>query len=101
MDLSTLPIAPIGATGVLALVVLFIVRGMLIPRSMHEDRMRDKDAQILFYQTAYEREAETNKVLTAQVSTLMEVARTADHVLSSLPIGNRQGGGGRDELASS
>ncbi len=101
MDLSTLPYAPIGATGILALVVLSIIRGFLIPRSVHEDRMRDKDAQILFYQTAYEREAETNKVLTAQVSTLMEVARTADHVLSSLPIGSRRSDGGRDELAPS
>lgn len=101
MDLSTLPLVPMGATTILALVVLLIVRGNLIPRSTHEDRMRDKDAQILYYQTALGQEIERNGEITRQMGMLMEVARTADHVLSSLPIAESQGDGSRDEMASS
>jgi hypothetical protein len=97
MEISTLPLVPMGATGILALVVLAIVRGALIPRRIYEDRMRDKDAQILYYQTALGREVDRNGELTKQVGVLMEVARTADHVLSSLPIGH--GDGSRDEMA--
>lgn len=101
MDVSTLPLVPMGATTILTLVVLWIIRGGLIPRVMHEDRMRDKDAQILYYQTALAREIERNGEVTRQMGMLMEVARTADHVLSSLPIAESQGDGSRDEMASS
>lgn len=101
MDLTTLPMVPLGATTILALVVLGIVRGALIPRRTYEDRMRDKDAQILYYQTALSRETERNGELTRQMGVLMEVARTADHVLSALPIAASHGDGSRDEMASS
>jgi hypothetical protein len=101
MDVSTLPLVPMGATAILALVVLGIFRGALIPRQTHEDRMRDKDAQILYYQTALAREVERNGELTNQVGVLMEVARTADHVLSALPVATSPGDGSRDEMASS
>lgn len=101
MDLSTLPLIPMGTTTILATVVLLIVKGGLIPRSTYEDRMRDKDAQILYYQTALDRERERSGILTSQVSTLMEVGRTADHVLSSLPTPHSRGDGSRDEMAPS
>jgi hypothetical protein len=100
VDVSTLPLVPMGATTILALVVLGIVRGALIPRRTYEDRMRDKDAQILYYQTALGREVERNGELSRQMGLLMEVGRTADHVLSSLPIAVGHGDGSRDEMAS-
>lgn len=96
MNISSLPLEPIGATGIVSLVVLLILRGTLIPRRVHLDRMADKDAQIEYYHTALEREAERNDALSGQLDALMEVARTADHVLSSLP----HVGGSSNELAS-
>lgn len=100
MDVSALPLGSIGATGILALVVLLIVRGGIIPRSTHEDRMKDKDNQIDYYRTALSRETKRNDELVHQLGTLMEVARTAEHVLTSLPMAARPGEEGRDEVAS-
>lgn len=94
MDLiSTLPIGSLGASGILVIVVLLVLRGGLIPRQVHEDRMKDKDAQVEYYRTAYEREVARGVELTSQVTTLMEVASTAEHVLTSLPTVAR-----RDEM---
>jgi hypothetical protein len=101
MGISTLPLAPIGATGILCVAVLMLLRGALIPRRVHEDRMADKDAQILYYQTALEREIQRNGELAGQVGTLLEVAHTAEHVFTSLPIAAGRGDGSRDEMASS
>lgn len=101
MDLSTLPLAPMGATSILCVAILMLLRGALIPRRVHEDRMADKDAQIRYYQTALERETARNGELAGQVSTLLEVAHTAEHVFTSLPIAASRGDGSRDEMASS
>jgi hypothetical protein len=88
--ISTLPIGSLGATGILAVVVLLILRGNLIPRSVHEDRIRDKDAEVSYYQQALEREQRRGDVLAAQNETLMEVGKTAEHVLNSLPTPSSQ-----------
>lgn len=77
MDISALPIAPIGASALIAVVVLLILRGALVPRAVHEDRMRDKDRQIDYLQTS-------NAELIAQNSALLEVGHTAEKVLVSL-----------------
>jgi hypothetical protein len=88
--ISTLPIGSLGATGILAVVVLLILRGNLIPRNVHEDRIRDKDAEVQYYQRALEREQRRGDVLAAQNETLMEVGKTAEHVLNSLPTASSQ-----------
>lgn len=77
MDITTLPIAPVGAGSILCFVILLILRGALIPRSIHEDRMRDKDQQIEYLTT-------TNNQLSAQNEALMKVGYTAEKVLMSL-----------------
>lgn len=86
MDLSTLPLAPLGATGILAAAMMMLLRGALIPRSVHEDRMRDKDQTI-------ENLRAINAELIAQNSALMRVGHTAERVLMSL----HEAAGGKDE----
>lgn len=77
MDSTTLPIAPIGATAILAVAVLMLLRGMLIPRSVHDDRMKDKDHTIEYLRTV-------NAELLKQNSALMTVGHTTERVLMSL-----------------
>jgi hypothetical protein len=94
MDVTTLPIAPIGATGILAVAILMLLRGALIPRSVHEDRMKDKDQTIEYLRNV-------NSELLAQNSALMTVGHTAERVLMSLQ--EAASGGeeeGRREVAS-
>lgn len=95
MDVTTLPIAPIGATSILCIVILLVIRGHLIPRSTHEDRVRDKDQQIEYLQA-------TNANLVAQNTALLEVGHTAEKVLVSLhEAAAAQAEGGQHEVASS
>lgn len=86
MDISALPIAPTGATAILCMAVLMLLRGTLIPRSVHEDRMRDKNETIQHLQS-------TNAELLAQNSALLQVGHTAEKVLVSL----REASGSKDE----
>lgn len=95
MDITTLPLAPIGATGILAVAILMLLRGALIPRSVHEDRMKDKDQTIEYLRNI-------NAELVAQNQALMTVGHTAEKVLMSLQeaaSGNDEEG--RHEVASS
>lgn len=94
MDITTLPIAPIGATGILAMAILMLLRGALVPRAVHEDRMRDKDRQIENLQA-------TNAELLAQNAALMQVGYTAERVLVSLREAAGQSEGDHHEVAPS
>lgn len=95
MDITTLPLAPIGATGILAVAILMLLRGALIPRSVHEDRMKDKDQTIEYLRTI-------NAELVAQNQALMTVGHTAEKVLMSLQeAASGTDGEGRREVASS
>jgi len=101
MDVSNLPV-PLGATGILAIVFLMVMRGKLVPRSVHEDRMKDKDTQIKYLETALQRTEQRNGELMSQVGLLMEVATTAEHVFESLPMAaTGRDDGSKHELASS
>lgn len=94
MDVSALPIAPLGATGILCVAVLMLLRGALIPRSVHEDRMRDKDQTIEYLRTV-------NTELLTQNSALMTVGHTAERVLMSLQeAATGSEGEGQREVAS-
>lgn len=88
MDLiNTLPIGSLGAGSILGLVILLVLRGNLIPRSIYQERMADKDEQIKEYREALDRERVRGDIQVRQIDTLMEVANTAEHVLNSLPTG--------------
>jgi len=94
MDITALPIAPIGATAILAIAVLMLLKGALIPRSIHEDRMRDKDQTIGNLQ-------KTNAELLAQNTALLRVGYTTEKVLVSLhEAATSRNEGGHDEVAS-
>lgn len=95
MDVTTLPIAPIGATSILCIVVLLIIKGGLIPRSTYADRMADKDKQIEYLQAALQECQAQNKAL-------MAVGHTAEKVLMSLHEATASDPGeDRHEVASS
>lgn len=99
MDFTTLPFATGGATALLGLTLLLVFMGKLVPRSTLEDARRDaeqtrldrdkrleeKQKEVDLWRSAFINEVGTTRELSSQVTTLMEVARTADHVLRSLP----------------
>lgn len=95
MDITTLPVAPIGATAILGIAMLMLLRGLLIPRSIHEDRMRDKDRTIGNLE-------KTNAELLAQNSALLRVGYTTEKVLVSLhEAATNRDDGGQHDMASS
>lgn len=95
MDLSSLPLLPTSAGALLGVVVLMVLRGYLIPRAVVDDVRADRD----MWKAAYENERARTGELSGQVTTLMEVARTAEHVMRSLPAAAASGGS--DETVSS
>lgn len=60
-----------GPVGVIALVVLLVLTGRLMPRTMHEDRIRDKDQQISYLQQTLTVRDEQIRVRDEQVSKLL------------------------------
>lgn len=90
----------IGATGLLAVVVLMILRGALVPRRVHDDRMADKDAQIQSWRDAYLKEAETVDVQRGHITVLLQATQTTRHVLEALPKAAAMNGTGGDDLAA-
>jgi hypothetical protein len=90
-ELMGINVAQGGAVAILAVVVLFIVRGSLVPRSVLEDVRKDRDARVAeilaerdTWRDAH-RESERARVeAQSQVGELLELSRTADHVLRSL-----------------
>jgi hypothetical protein len=86
MDITALPLAPLGATSILAIAIIMLLRGALIPRSVHEDRMADKDQTIEYLKAA-------NEQLVNQNRALMTVGHTAERVLLSI----HEAAGGKDE----
>nr|WSZ21127.1 hypothetical protein OH837_49255 [Streptomyces canus] len=90
-ELMGINVAQGGAVAILALVVLFIVRGSLVPRSVLEDVRKDRDARIAEIRAERDtwieahRESETaRKGAQAQVGELLELSRTAYHTLRAI-----------------
>ena len=110
MDFSKLPLATGSATALLGLVLLLVLLGKLVPRSALDDARKDaeqvraerdkaleaKDREVELWRSAFINEVGTTRELSSQVTQLMEVARTADHVLRSLPAGNGEPSDGRN-----
>ncbi|NUS16301.1 MAG: hypothetical protein HOY69_33705 [Streptomyces sp.] len=85
-----------GATAVLVVVVLLILRGRLVPRSVLEDIRADRDARIAelaaerdSWRAAHDRSEVARHIAQDQAGELLELARTADHMLRSLPVSPR------------
>ncbi|MFD5509098.1 hypothetical protein ACFWIB_15155 [Streptomyces sp. NPDC127051] len=71
----------LGAAALLCLVVLLILNGRLVPRRTLEDAQSERD----YWRAAHGEEAKARQAERELTNELLEVARTADHVLASLP----------------
>lgn len=83
-----------GAAGLVAVIVLLILRGRLVPRSVLDDVRADRDARLAelsaerdTWREAHKVSEEARHVAQDQVGELLELSRTADHLLRSLPRG--------------
>lgn len=81
-----------GAAGLVVLVVILILRGALVPRSVVRDLRADRDTRIAeimherdTWRAAYETSEAGRHLAEAQAAELLELSRTATHLLASLP----------------
>lgn len=86
MDWTAVLTPSLGATGLLAVVVVLILTGRLVPKSVLDELRTDKDKQIEVWRTAYETSLSTQEVQREQISALLEATRTTTHVIQSLPV---------------
>lgn len=107
MDIGSLPLIPTGATGFVTLIVVMILRGKLVLKSAADQRMRETDERLRevkqdrdMWKAAYFSETRISSQLTGQVDSLMEVGRTTDHIMRSLPTPPRSSGGGDDRVSA-
>lgn len=100
MDWTAVLTPTLGATGLLALVVILILRGALVPRSTFDTMREDKDKQIEIWRTAHERALQVQDEQRGQVSALVESNKVTTHVVQSLPYAaGLSGRDGHRELA--
>lgn len=77
-----------GAVGLLAIVVLMVLTGRLVPRSTLQDMRDERDT----WRAAHTASEEARQLEREQVGELMEMARIGGHILTSLPYpGQAQG----------
>lgn len=84
MDWPAFLTPTLGATGLVALCVLMVVWGKLVPASTLDRIVKEKDAQISLWQTAYERSEQAHRLKDAQITALMEAGRTTNSVLQAV-----------------
>lgn len=79
--LDGLPLGTLTPAGLLAVVVLLIAVGRLVPRRTMEDVIHDRNE----WRAAHRVSEQARQELAEQVGELLEHARTTNKVLSSLP----------------
>lgn len=80
-DVLGISITQGGIGALLTLVVVMILTGRLIPRRTYDDLLRERD----MWREAAQGSLEVSREQTGQVGELLELSRTAGHVLTSLP----------------
>ncbi|MEV7034648.1 hypothetical protein AB0N99_31005 [Streptomyces sp. NPDC093272] len=70
-----------GATALLALVVLWVLSGRLVPRKTHEDVITDRNN----WRKAFLESEAARKVEHDQTEELLEMAKLGGHILTALP----------------
>jgi uncharacterized protein (DUF3084 family) len=90
-ELLGVDVAQGGAVALVTLVVLLILRGGLVPRSVLEDVRKDRDARVAevigerdTWRDAHRESEAARMEAQAQVGELLELSRTADHVLRAI-----------------
>lgn len=71
----------IGATGLVTLVVLLVLFGKLVPKARLDEVIKEKED----WKSAAIRKDEAIALQAGQLDELMEVARTAEHLIRALP----------------
>lgn len=79
-----------GPGGLLTLVVLLVLSGKLVPRSTLRDTQRERDQ----WRVAAEKDGETLGQVLSISKELLDLSRTNNHLIESLPERGRSGGGG-------
>ncbi|MGA4867551.1 hypothetical protein ACPB9J_33495 [Streptomyces lavendulocolor] len=80
-DVFGLPVSAAGPTTLLALVVLLILTGRLVPRSTLQDMREERDT----WRAAHSESEAARQAEREQVGELLEMARLGNQVLNSLP----------------
>ncbi|WP_328313074.1 hypothetical protein OG432_24345 [Streptomyces sp. NBC_00442] len=80
-DLLGINVTQGGAVALLALVVLMVLTGRLIPRRTYDDVREERDT----WRAAHSSSEEARRLEREQVDELLELSRTADRVLTALP----------------
>ncbi|WP_436735981.1 hypothetical protein [Streptomyces sp. BBFR102] len=79
-DLFGVKIADLGAVTLLALVVLIVLTGRLVPRRTYDDLREERDT----WRSAHTVSEEARAVERAQTRELLELGRTGTHALAGL-----------------
>lgn len=85
MDWTQMLTPTLGATGLLAGVVILILTGRLLPKSSVDERVSDKDEQIASWKKAYESALAVQDVQRAHITELLDATRTTTNVIQALP----------------
>lgn len=80
-ELFGLSPADLGVSGLLVLVVLLILTGRLVPRATLQDMREERDT----WRAAHTESEAARQAEREQVTELLELSRTAGHVLTALP----------------
>jgi hypothetical protein len=96
-----------GAIGLVVLVVLLVLTGKLVPRSVVIDIRRDRDdrvaeakAETRIWREAFELARRSNEALIPYMHQLIEVGHTTNSVLQALPASQSSGEDGTNATAS-
>ncbi|MBB4922292.1 hypothetical protein [Kitasatospora kifunensis] len=88
-----------GAAGLVMLIVVLVLRGHLVPRTVLRDLRADRDLRIAeimherdTWRAAYETSEMGRHLAEEQCRELLELSRTATHFLTSLPKATGQQG---------
>lgn len=101
MNWTSFATPAIGASGLLALGVLMIFFGYLVPARTVDRVVRAKDEEIKLWRTAYERSESAHVTKDKQISALMDAGRTTTHVLEAMHRAALTSGGSGHEVATS
>lgn len=89
MDWTAILTPSLGPAGLLAVVVIMILTGRLVPRSALDDLRADKNSQIETWKTAYEKSVSAQDVQREQIAALLDASRVTTHVIQALPVAAR------------
>lgn len=84
--LFDVPVSVLSASALLALTVLMLLSGRIVPRST----LQDKVAETERWRQAYETEREARNISDAQTAELLEVARTTRAMIAAMASTSEQ-----------